>query len=355
MEAFLEGNALANLGRESEFEFGEEEVIWLDLQQQEGRGGLGLMMNLLFSAVYERGKQSDKNIIFAIDEARYIMRDKAALQFLEQAVRHSRHYDLSIQFITQTIDEFFQHDEAKAIADQCDHKLFFHTEGLDADIADKVNMNEVGAKFARNATPGDEDTGYSEAVFGVADEGWYPIHIRAMDEEAAVVDLDPEAEIQKALPGMGDDEEIHPRVEAIRDHLIDKHTETTGEEIAPVVPETEVQTESGQDSVVDVSALDEKETTVYDVVDTEGEKYTSTSKNTSDNESPPPAAATTSSAPSSENGASVSEADSVNETTSQQPSTQSGIDASEIDLGSESDGVDTEDSSDDDTSTEERT
>jgi hypothetical protein len=253
MEAFLEDNALGNLGTNSDFEFGEEDVVWLDLQQQEGRGSLGLMMNLLFSAVYERAKQSDKNIIFAIDEARYIMKDKSALQFLEQAVRHSRHYDLSIQFITQTIDEFFQHDEAKAIADQCDHKLFFHTEGLTDDIAQKVGMNSVQAAFARQATPGDEDTGYSEAVFGVSDYGWYPMHIYAMDEEAAVVDLDPQEGIEQALPGASDEETVPARVKQLRDRLLSKQIQQQTE---PMIPEREIPVEDGENErVADPSQL----------------------------------------------------------------------------------------------------
>jgi hypothetical protein len=253
MEAFLEGNALGNLGTHSDFEFGDEDVVWLDLQQQEGRGSLGLMMNLLFSAVYERAKQSDKNIIFAIDEARYIMKDKSALEFLEQAVRHSRHYDLSIQFITQTIDEFFQHDEAKAIADQCDHKLFFHTEGLTNDIAQKVGMNPVQASFARQATPGDEDTGYSEAVLGVSDYGWYPIHIYAMDEEAAVIDLDPQEGIEQALPGMSDNDRIPARVQQLRDRLLSKQMEQQTE---PMIPEREIVIDDGENErVADPSQL----------------------------------------------------------------------------------------------------
>lgn len=257
MEAFLEGNALGNLGTHSSFEFGDEEVVWLDLQQQEGRGSLGLMMNLLFSAVYERAKQSDKNIIFAIDEARYIMRDKAALEFLEQAVRHSRHYDLSIQFITQTIDEFFQHEEAKAIADQCDHKLFFHTEGLDEEVAEKVGMNPVQASFARQATPGDEDTGYSEAVFGVSDYGWYPVHIRAMDQEAAVVDLEPEMDIEAALPGMIEGEDVPLRVKQLRDRLLDQHmSSVAAQNTEPMIPEKEIETEDGDtEHIADPSQL----------------------------------------------------------------------------------------------------
>ena len=252
MEPFLEGGALANLGTSSDFDIEDEDVVWLDLQQQESRGGLGLMMNLLFSAVYERAKQTDKQVIFAIDEARYIMRDKAALEFLEQAVRHSRHYDLSIQFITQTVDEFFQHEEAEAIADQCDHKLFFHTEGLDDEVASKVGMNETEAQFVRTATPGDEERGYSEAAFGVADEGWYPVHISANKKEAAVIDLDPDEGVRAALPGMQEDEVVSREVREIREQLLQKYEGNVEVEVSPekMVPEVRAVGNDGEEVVV---------------------------------------------------------------------------------------------------------
>jgi len=64
------------------------------------------MMQVLFNAVYERAKGTDKRVIFAIDEAHYLLNDSASLGYLETAVRHSRHYDLSLQFITQTSGEF---------------------------------------------------------------------------------------------------------------------------------------------------------------------------------------------------------------------------------------------------------
>jgi len=72
-------------------------------------------MQLLISLVYERAKETDKEVVFVIDEARYIMQDAASLAFLETVFRHHRHHDLSIRLITQTVDEFFEHAESEAI------------------------------------------------------------------------------------------------------------------------------------------------------------------------------------------------------------------------------------------------
>lgn len=193
MEPFTEGGEFENLSSETEIDITGSKVVYLDLQQQETRGGTGLMMQLLFNAVYERAKEeTDKRVIFAIDEARYIMKDSANLSFLEQAVRHSRHYDLSIQFITQTIDEFFAQDESEAIADNCSLKLLHRIEGMDNELADELDLTPRQKEYVATAMAGDEEAGYSEALLGVADEGWFPVHVRANDFEKRVVDHDPD-------------------------------------------------------------------------------------------------------------------------------------------------------------------
>jgi hypothetical protein len=192
MEPFTEGGEFENLSSETEIDITGSKVVYLDLQQQETRGGTGLMMQLLFNAVYERAKEeTDKRVIFAIDEARYIMKDSTNLSFLEQAVRHSRHYDLSIQFITQTIDEFFAQEESEAIADNCSLKLLHRIEGMDDELADELDLTPRQKEYVATAMAGDDEAGYSEALLGVADEGWYPIHVRANDFEKRVVDYDP--------------------------------------------------------------------------------------------------------------------------------------------------------------------
>jgi hypothetical protein len=193
MEPFTEGGEFENLSCETEIDITGSKVVYLDLQQQETRGGTGLMMQLLFNAVYERAKEeTDKRVIFAIDEARYIMKDSTNLSFLEQAVRHSRHYDLSIQFITQTIDEFFAQEESEAIADNCSLKLLHRIEGMDEELADELDLTPRQKDYVATAMAGDDEAGYSEALLGVADEGWYPIHVRANDFEKRIVDYDPD-------------------------------------------------------------------------------------------------------------------------------------------------------------------
>ncbi|WP_255194665.1 VirB4 family type IV secretion system protein [Natronobeatus ordinarius] len=206
LRPFAEDGRYENLGRETEFDIRDEKVIYLDLAQQEGSlgGSTSLIMQLLISLVYERAKETDKEVVFVIDEARYIMQDAASLEYLEIVFRHHRHHNLSIRLVTQTVDEFFQHPESEAIIDQCAIKQFHHLDGMDREWANEFGLNSAQMRFVQEAVPGNDRTGYSEALVGVDGE-WRGIEVRAMEDETAVIDFDPKAQSQTELPGRSAD------------------------------------------------------------------------------------------------------------------------------------------------------
>jgi len=206
LRPFAEDGRYENLGRETEFNIRDEKVIYLDLAQQEGSlgGSTSLIMQLLISLVYERAKETDKEVVFVIDEARYIMQDAASLEYLEIVFRHHRHHNLSIRLVTQTVDEFFQHPESEAIIDQCAIKQFHHLDGMDREWANEFGLNSAQMRFVQEAVPGNDRTGYSEALVGVDGE-WRGIEVRAMDDETAVIDFGPKAQSQTELPGRSAD------------------------------------------------------------------------------------------------------------------------------------------------------
>lgn len=208
LRSFAEGGRYENLGRQTEFDLRDEKVIYLDLAQQEGSlgGSTSLIMQLLITLVYERAKETDKEVVFVIDEARYLMQDAASLEYLEIVFRHHRHHDLSIRMITQTVDEFFQHAESEAILDQCAIKQFHHLDGMDQEWANEFGLNSAQMRFVQDAVPGSEDIGYSEALVGV-DGDWRGIEVHALEKEKRVIDFDPKEQSRSALPGISDDEE----------------------------------------------------------------------------------------------------------------------------------------------------
>ncbi|GGC49004.1 VirB4 family type IV secretion system protein [Haloferax sulfurifontis] len=212
LRLFEEGERYANLGRQSEFNIRDEKVIYLDLAQQEGSvsSSTALTMQLLISLVYERAKETDKEVVFVIDEARYIMQDAASLAFLETVFRHHRHHDLSIRLVTQTVDEFFEHTESEAILDQCAVKQFHHLDGMDETWAKEFGLNYAQMRFVQDAIPGNEDAGYSEALVGVDGE-WRGIRVEAMPKEKEVIDFDPTESAAGSLPGGESTRRAHRR------------------------------------------------------------------------------------------------------------------------------------------------
>jgi len=203
LRPFTEGGQLENLGRQSEFDIRDEKVVYLDLQQRGGTigGHTSLIMELLISLVYERAKETDKEVVFVIDEARYLMKDAATLEYLETIFRHHRHHDLSIRLVTQTVDEFFQHDVSKIILDQCAIKQFHKLDGMNDDIADTFGLNHAQKRFVQDAVPGSDQKGYSQALLGIDGE-WRGMEVRALPTEKAVIDYDPKSEqrVEDCLP-----------------------------------------------------------------------------------------------------------------------------------------------------------
>jgi type IV secretory pathway VirB4 component len=219
----------ANLGQESDFDIRDEKVIYLDLAQQEGSvdSSTALTMQLLISLVYERAKVSEKEVVFYIDEARYIMQDAASLAFLETVFRHHRHHDLSIRLVTQTVDEFFEHAESEAILDQCAVKQFHRLDGMDEEWADEFGLNYAQMRFVQDAVPGNEDAGFSEALVGVDGE-WRGIKVKAMPKEKQVIDFDPTSQVRSSLPGAGD-EAVDTEMQEFQEELEHRATNGTNE------------------------------------------------------------------------------------------------------------------------------
>jgi hypothetical protein len=188
--SFREDGELANLARQSEFNL-DSKALYLDLHQEEGTQGraeTSLMMQVLFNSVYERAKQTDKKVVFCIDEAHYLMNDAVSLDFLETAVRHSRHFDLSLEFITQTGGEFTLTPEAQTIANLCSVTVLHRINEEEEKIAKWFDLNDRQVEWVTTAKAGEEEDGYAEALVGIDQEGWFPIRIRASDAEARVID-----------------------------------------------------------------------------------------------------------------------------------------------------------------------
>jgi len=188
--SFYEDGDLNNLAQPTDFDL-DSGVLYLDLHQEEGATGrseTSLMMQVLFNAVYERAKGTDKRVVFVVDEAHYLMNDATSLEFLETAVRHSRHYDLSLHFITQTGGEFALTPEARTIANLCSITLIHRVQEEAEKLAEWFGLSEREVNWVRTAKAGNDEDGYSEALLGIDEEGWFPLRIRAGEFESEAIE-----------------------------------------------------------------------------------------------------------------------------------------------------------------------
>lgn len=196
LRPFLEGQ-YQNLAKHSEFNLQNEDVVYLDLSQQEQAGGTSLMMQLMFSMVYERAKETPKNVIFLIDEAQKLMKNSTSLDWLGQRIRHARHFDTSVRFVTQDVNDFFQHSNSEAIINNSAFTVLHKISEID-EWADELGLNAQMVQFVKSANTG--DGGYSNALYQFNDR-WVPAKVEALDGEHAVVDFDSDDDALDDLPG----------------------------------------------------------------------------------------------------------------------------------------------------------
>lgn len=194
LDAFKPGGEYHNLAQPTDVKLSDNRVIYLDLQQiPENSDDLGIMMQLLFMKLYAKAKNTPDKVALTIDEAHKLMRDSAITGGLEEMFRHSRHFDLSINLISQTPEEFYATETARTIAKQCTIKRFHRVDKLDRDVAtDVLDMNDNEIHYIENAEMGKGDKDYSQALLRISDEDRsIPLQIRATKTEAMVIDYDP--------------------------------------------------------------------------------------------------------------------------------------------------------------------
>lgn len=100
----------------------------------------------------------------------------------------SRHFDLSLEFVTQTGGEFALTPETRTIANLCSLTVLHRVDEEQEKIATWFDLSERQANWVTSAKAGDDADGYSEALLGIDQEGWFPLRIRASDYETDVID-----------------------------------------------------------------------------------------------------------------------------------------------------------------------
>lgn len=199
LDPFKEGGEYHNLAQKTDIDITDNRTIYLDLQQISANSDdLGIMMQLLFMKLYQKAKSTTDKVALTIDEAHKIMGDKSLTSGLEEMFRHSRHFDLSINLISQTPEEFYSTETARAIANQCTIKRFHRVDHIDGDLAeDTLDMNPSEINYIEDAEMGEGDKDYSQALLTISDEDRsLPLRIKATRDEQMIIDYDPTENIE---------------------------------------------------------------------------------------------------------------------------------------------------------------
>lgn len=215
LRGFTPDGRYGNLAKQPDEDiFGDNDVIYLDLSQEEASGssGTGVMGQLMFSMAYELCKQHPGPALYIIDEARFLFREADTLDYLAQRVRHSRHYNTSIRFITQEMDDFFEFEQAEGIVNNSSFKVIHQSADVD-DWGDRFDLNRQHKKFVKNAATGSE-VPYSQALVQFPEKDqWYPLTIELGEDMLAVADFDELEDSYEDLPGRGKDAREISRVQ----------------------------------------------------------------------------------------------------------------------------------------------
>lgn len=196
LRAFKDGS-LENLGRESNFDLRDSDVIYLDLSDQDGVGQSSLMMQVIWSQVYERAKETPKDVVLGIDEAEKLMQQASNMQWFEDRVRRARHVNMSTWFITQDINDFFKHDGAEVLLNNSHFRVYHNTSEINR-YREELDLTPQQAQFIREANTG--DGGYSNALYQFGDR-FVPARISALPAAHKVIDYDPQEDDPEDLPG----------------------------------------------------------------------------------------------------------------------------------------------------------
>jgi hypothetical protein len=207
LRPFKDGQ-FAALGGASQVDLSRSEIIYLDLGQEEGgeiSDQAALTMQLLIDLVYQRAKQTRKKVMFPIDEFHYISDTAVNLEFMETLLRHHRHHEISPWIITQTVDEFLDNAIADRILKLTTMTQFHHIDSFGTEQAEPFDLSPSMQQFVRNAAPGSEDLGYSDALIGIDGE-WRRMEVVTLPEEKRVIEYDSDIHTPADLP---DPDEIY--------------------------------------------------------------------------------------------------------------------------------------------------
>lgn len=189
LEDFQEGGQNSNLNGGTTVELDDRNRVFQFDLSQAVQGSTPLMMHVVLDWLFQRARTADRNTLVVIDEAHYMLGQEEALDMLELFARHSRHYNSGMTLISQTVDEFMQNEQARAIYDQCDIRALMRHENIGDEALEALDLTERERRFVMQAQAGNS-ADFSQALLYVTDVGKLRVQVRSSEYEHNVVEED---------------------------------------------------------------------------------------------------------------------------------------------------------------------
>ena len=208
LEAFRDGGQYANLNGQTTVDL-QDQVAQFNLEPISSASGDDdiIYMHLVLDWMLQRVRSSDGKQIVTIDEAHELMGYKSAQKTLNAFVRQSRHWNVGLNLVSQTIDEWLGEGDEEAnysprdIYKQCDAKLLMYHGDLDEREVEGLDLTSKEVDFINKATQGDKDgNDHSEALV-CTDNAKVRTRVYASPYELHVLDQDLDA--RAFLVGVG--------------------------------------------------------------------------------------------------------------------------------------------------------
>jgi predicted flap endonuclease-1-like 5' DNA nuclease len=184
---FKPGHYYEHLAQPTDITFEGSRFIYLNMEQNESDREIGLMMRLLLKHIDDFAKQTDKKVILALDEAHMLLEDNESIEWLKKRVRHSRHFGLSIQLMTQSAGDLLTEKAAKVITENTQLKVL-HRLDLDEEQIKYLELSDSEVDYVKSATMGNAGKGHSTALLDVQGHGRYPLRVEAFPDEKELID-----------------------------------------------------------------------------------------------------------------------------------------------------------------------
>lgn len=118
---------------------------------------------------YRQAIETDEKTIVVVDEAHRLLRNRDGTAALSTLLREARHTNTAVTLVTQTIDDFYKHQDGPDILKTVPCKILFGHESVDDSAANAFGLSPKEAAQLRNLARGDDqETDHSQAIIEVS-------------------------------------------------------------------------------------------------------------------------------------------------------------------------------------------